>query len=115
MIWVKDIYIFINFKKEILLYEKKDYFIVSVSIEAQRVIMPEFKKYSEEISNRRVFLKKAVYHTPVLYVLGTLMKPVSAYADHTGGPDGPPGGFLSTSSSSKKSSKKTTKRKKLRF
>jgi len=77
--------------------------------------MAESNTFEKELSQRRNFLKKAVYHAPILYSLGRLLKPVSAYADDSGGPDGPPDGFLSTSSSSKKSSKKTTKRKKLRF
>jgi len=44
------------------------------------------------LKKRRVFLKKAVYHAPVLYALGQLAKPPVLHADATGGPDGPPGG-----------------------
>ena len=77
--------------------------------------MSENKKSSTMKFERRNFLKKTAYHAPVFYMLGKLVKPVSVYADDSGGPDGPPDGFLSTSSSRKKSSKKTTKRKKLRF
>jgi len=43
---------------------------------------------------RRLFLKKAVYHTPTFYILGSLVKPVDIFADSSGGPPGPPGNGL---------------------
>ncbi|MEA3492703.1 MAG: hypothetical protein U9R27_12500 [Campylobacterota bacterium] len=46
--------------------------------------------------SRRIFIKKLAYSAPVLMTLGQLSKPISAMADNTGGPEGPPGGFLST-------------------
>ena len=57
----------------------------------------------DAICRRRAFLKKAVYHTPVIYALGSLVKPTLIMADASGGPSGPPGGFFSSSSSSSSS------------
>jgi len=65
--------------------------------------------------HRRKFLKKAVYHAPVLYVLGRLSKPTPVHADFSGGPPGPPGGggpFFSSSAAQKRAPKR---RKTLRF
>jgi|GEM_PF-3043025 len=42
--------------------------------------------------DRRKFLKKALYHTPVLVLLGELGRPKTLWADFSGGPPGPPGG-----------------------
>jgi hypothetical protein len=74
-------------------------------------------RYGADMCQRRNFLKKAVYHTPVLYTLGSLIKPISLSADFSGGPPGPPGGFpfFSNSSDSKKTQKVPKKRKVLRF
>jgi hypothetical protein len=44
------------------------------------------------MTNRRRFLKKVVYHAPVLYALGELTRPVPVHADVSGGPIGPPVG-----------------------
>jgi len=44
--------------------------------------------------SRRKFLKKSLYTAPVLVVLGQFVTPDSLHADGTGGPDGPPGGWL---------------------
>jgi len=49
---------------------------------------------AEPTITRRVFIKKIGYSAPVLIALGQLTKPISAIADNTGGPVGPPGGFL---------------------
>ena len=56
--------------------------------------------------SRRKFLKKAIYKTPTLFVLGSIGSSVVLYADVSGGPPGPPGGFKFH---------KTTKQRKLRF
>jgi hypothetical protein len=66
---------------------------------------------------RRIFLKRAVYQTPVLYALGNLVKPSLLHADFSGGPPGPPGGtpFSSTTSTSAGSSKAPQKRRTLKF
>lgn len=56
------------------------------------------KKTDKEVlkkpNDRRKFLKKAAYSTPVLFALGQLTKPTKAQAD-SGPPTGPPtwGGF----------------------
>jgi len=52
------------------------------------------KEEEHGVSNRRGFLKKAVYSAPVVLVLGQLVKPTKARAD-SGDPSGPPdwGGF----------------------
>jgi len=64
----------------------------------------------ERISlSKRHFLKKAAYSAPVLVSLGTLLKPEHVFADHSGGPPGPPGGFLSAPATSQ-NSKKVKKR-----
>jgi len=63
-------------------------------------------------SKRRSFLKKAVYHTPAIYVLGSLIKPVDIFADSSGGPAGPPGGGSPFGSSAKAA---PPRRKTLRF
>ena len=44
-------------------------------------------------TGRRKFLKKAIYSAPVIVSLGALIKPISAKADGTGGPSGPPDFF----------------------
>ena len=46
--------------------------------------------YTSSNQNRRRFLKKALYATPTLAVLGTLAKPTQLLADS--GIVGPPGG-----------------------
>jgi len=63
------------------------------------------------LKSRRGFIKKAIYKTPILLILGSMNNSV-LYADASGGPDGPPGGF-STRSLKKATSKKPRKR--LRF
>jgi len=40
--------------------------------------------------DRRAFLKKAAYSTPVLMTMGQLAKPTLAHADASGGPPPPP-------------------------
>ncbi|RLA75592.1 MAG: hypothetical protein DRG30_04380 [Epsilonproteobacteria bacterium] len=50
---------------------------------------------AEPTITRRIFIKKVGYSAPVLIALGQLAKPISAISDSTGGPEGPPGGFLS--------------------
>jgi len=47
-------------------------------------------KYSN-LQSRRNFLRKAVYHAPVLYALGSIVDPTEIVADASGGPAGPPG------------------------
>ncbi len=42
---------------------------------------------------RRKFLKKMIYSAPTLAVLGRLAKPGQIYADFSGDPAGPPGGW----------------------
>ena len=61
---------------------------------------------------RRMFLKKAVYHAPVLYILATLVAPASLEADASGVPPGPPGGGAPFGSSAKAA---PPRRKTLRF
>ncbi len=56
--------------------------------------------------SRRNFLKKSVYSAPILIALGQFIKPTSVYADGTGGPDGPPGGFSPMSTTTSSSSNK---------
>jgi len=48
---------------------------------------------TESESSRRKFLKKIVYTTPTLTVLGQLAKPGQVRADPSGDPAGPPGGW----------------------
>lgn len=43
----------------------------------------ESKKEKVEGSERRTFIKKAFYSTPVLVGLGQMVKPSSAHADST--------------------------------
>ena len=62
------------------------------------------------VNSRRCFIKKALYKTPVLFVLGSFTRGVSLFADASGGPSGPPGGFLTN-----KPFKKKKKIKKLKF
>ncbi len=72
------------------------------------------EKGNNQIQSRRGFLKKTVYHAPVLYTLGSLLKPTTVHADTSGGPPGPPGGLFSSQSS--RSTKSRSKRSmKLRF
>jgi len=59
---------------------------------------------------RRAFLKKAAYSTPMLIVLGNLTLPRPLYADGTGGPPGPPGGFFNSGSSSRSLKRKRSKK-----
>jgi len=75
------------------------------------------KKRVSSGTKRRSFLKKAVYHAPVLYAMGSLVKPVATHADATGGPDGPPGGGDPFSSNSGTDQREDTPkpRKTLRF
>jgi hypothetical protein len=72
----------------------------------------------DRVTGRRCFLKKALYHTPVLYTLGHLVRPSPVHADGTGGPDGPPGGgspFLIESNTQNSAPSAPKKRKTLRF
>ncbi len=56
--------------------------------------MKNIKKDKKDIpTDRRKFLKKAIYSAPVIVSLGALIKPISAKADGTGGPSGPPDFF----------------------
>jgi len=64
------------------------------------MILKKDKSVQSKAVNRRRFLKKAAYSAPVLVSLGNLLLPQSAYADGSGGPPGPPGGFLTTPTSS---------------
>ncbi len=57
------------------------------------------KMLNQKTVSRRGFLKKAAYTAPVFVPLGHLALPESAYADGSGGPPGPPGGFLAPASS----------------
>jgi hypothetical protein len=71
-------------------------------------------KKEKHIENRRSFLKKALYQTPVLYCLGSLSLTEGLHADGTGGPSGPPGG--SGGPFGKRVGKRTLqKRKQLRY
>ena len=63
--------------------------------------------------SRRGFLKKTIYKTPALFVLGSMGKGVTLYADASGGPAGPPGGFFGGIGFKKSSRRKPRKR--LRF
>ena len=47
------------------------------------------KQKKTELS-RRGFLKKSAYSAPVLMAMGNLVKPTSAHADYSHGPEGPP-------------------------
>ncbi len=72
------------------------------------------EKDNNQVESRRGFLKKTVYHAPVLYALGSLLKPTTIHADTSGGPPGPPGGLFSLQSS--RSTQSPSKRSmKLRF
>jgi len=53
------------------------------------------------LKSRRKFIKKAIYKAPVLFLLGSMSKGVVLYADASGGPSGPPGGFIGGGSSKK--------------
>ncbi len=59
--------------------------------------MESEKIEKSEIKTRRTFLKKLVYSAPLLVEMGQFVKPTHAHADGTGGPEGPPGGFLNMS------------------
>ncbi len=69
---------------------------------------------NSQTQSRRGFLKKTVYHAPVLYTLGSLLKPTTVHADTSGGPPGPPGGLFS-SQSSRSIKSRSKKSMKLRF
>jgi len=49
------------------------------------------------MNSRRKFIQKAIYKTPVLFVLGSLGSSEMLYADASGGPPGPPGGGFGNS------------------
>ncbi len=44
----------------------------------------------DNLKKRRDFLKKVVYNTPTIFVLGGLLKPTDIHADGSGGPPPPP-------------------------
>jgi len=52
------------------------------------------KKDIKEKEDRRKFLKKSLYLSPIIIPLGSLIKPVKTKADGTGGPPGPPPDFF---------------------
>lgn len=52
------------------------------------------KKDIKTKQDRRKFLKKSLYLSPVIIPLGSLIKPVNIKADGTGGPPGPPIDFF---------------------